>query len=118
MSTLDLVYVLDVLNAMSDAELAMRDLYKVCAEKYPHNEKFWNKISEAEDKHCQNMIKMTGIVSLNHEEFILGRRTYEVGIRTFIKGIKSIMEGIEKGKTTEQKTLYLTRDLETSILES
>ncbi len=118
MPTLDLIYVLNVLNAMADAEVALRDLYKACAEKYPHNGDFWNEISEAEDKHSLNMIKMTGVVSLKHEEFILGRHTHEVAIRTFIKGINSTKNRVISGELDQKKSLYLIKDIEKSILES
>ena len=118
MPTLDLIYVLDVLNAMADAEVALRDLYKVCAEKYPGNADFWNEISEAEDRHSLNMIRMTGVVSLNHEEFIVGRHTHEAGIRTFIRGINSTKNRLMSGELDQKKSLYLSKDMERSLLES
>ena len=94
MPTLDLAYVLDVLNAMSDVEVTLRDLYKTCAEKWPQNKDFWNDISKAEERHSLNMIRMTGIVSLKHEKFSLNRPSNEVAIRTFIKGINSTRKRI------------------------
>lgn len=118
MPSLDLVYVLDVLNAMADAESALRDLYKACAEKYPGNADFWNDISEAEDRHSLNMIRMTGIVSLKHEKFSLNRPSNEVAIRTFIKGINATKDKVLSGAFEQKKALYIIKDMENSVLES
>ncbi len=118
MPTLDLIYVLDVLNAMSDVEVALRDLYKACAEKWPSNAAFWNEISEAEDRHSLNMIRMTGIVSSKHEKFSLNRPSNEVAIRNFIKSINNTKERVVKGELDQKKALYLIKDMERSVLES
>ncbi len=48
----------------------------------------------------------------------MGRPSNEVAIRTFIKGINATKDKIINGEIDEKKALYLTRDMEKSVLEA
>jgi hypothetical protein len=106
-----------VLNTMRKSELALADLYRTCGQIWPHDEYFWILLERGEVKHAQNMTKLMNIVLERPEAFEPGRSFKPAVIQTLISGIQQNVQKLKNKELTERKMLFISRDIEQSILE-
>jgi hypothetical protein len=106
-----------VFKQLADFELAIASLYRTCGERWAADREFWSLMEESEKKHAQNIHRMRNILLQRPQSFEMKRPVNPAAIRTSIAGIRGQMERIKSRELSEEKMLYIGRDLEQSILE-
>ncbi len=107
-----------LLNTMQSSELALADLYRTCGKVWPDDEYFWILLERCEVKHAQNINRLMKIVLEKPEAFEPGRPFKPAVIQTFISGIQQNIQKLKNKELNERKMLFISRDIEQSILES
>lgn len=118
LSDRDLRTMVDTLVAMEEMESAVSILYKECADKWPSNREFWNRLADEEMHHAENIEMMRTIISQKPREFEKGRPFNIVATRTAIQGIRHDTDQIKAGDIQEEKALHIALDIENSFIES
>jgi hypothetical protein len=110
--------VLPVMNDMANLELALAALYQACGERYPENGDFWLTIQRQEELHAQSIKGLADLVSTHPEEFKCGRPFNSAAIKTILSSVASHTDRVRKGQLSRQRALFLSRDIENSVLEA
>ncbi len=113
----DLKGILDILVHMEETELAVSELYALCANTWPLDSQFWKELSDEELEHKANIDTMRRIVSTKAEHFEKGRPFNIFAIQTMITGIRSNIEKLKKGELRENHAISIARDIEQSLIE-
>jgi hypothetical protein len=113
----ELKAVLEMMVSMKELELVLADFYKVCAERWKEDEKFWMVIQNQEIKHASNIEKMETMISQKPEIFERKIVLEDWGIKLIVSGIKTNIQKLKNNVFTKKQILYIARDIEESILE-
>lgn len=113
----DLKSILDTLAQMEELEQTVSDFYKLCAETWPTNFRFWMELSNEELRHKKNVAAMYRIVSDKPERFEKERPFNIFATQTTITGIRNNIESLKKGKISENNAISIARDIEQSFIE-
>jgi hypothetical protein len=105
------------LKLMAEFELTLAELYRTCSQIWPNNKDFWLLLERAEVKHSQNLTKITKMVMENPEAFELGRPFKPAAVQVAILGIQRSLQRLKNKEITEKNMLFISRDIEQSILE-
>lgn len=105
------------LKALEQAELAMGELYSVCAGIFPHQAEFWNDIAAQEMSHAAAVREMLRIFQEHPNEFRPGKPFSVIAINTCIRGIKEYTEQVKTGQIDAKRIFYIAADLEKSLFE-
>lgn len=108
----------DVIQLLINLELAMGEFYQTCSRRWPEDGPFWKAICEQELQHAAYLRKLSDSIAAQPETFALGRNVNHFAINTVISGIKKNTELVKSNALTKIKTLYVSRDMENSALES
>jgi hypothetical protein len=114
----DIKKVAETLASMMQYELALSDFYKHCADIWTEDQAFWHNLAHAEVRHAENMQKMLEIITKKQEKFDLGRSFNPIALNTAIAGLKDNASRLTARMFSLEKVLFLSRDIEQSILES
>ena len=110
--------IFDVLKNMEALERAVADLYLLCSQTGLFAKEFWADMGQAEIKHARIVSRMTELISKKPESFELNSQFKSAAIKTATSGIKWHMDRLKKNGMTEEKMLYIARDLELAVLEN
>ncbi len=110
--------VLNVMEAMGDLERAVADFYRACSAKWPEDRPFWSNLVDEEIRHAEFIGTMSARLRANPRLFETGRPFSLSAIRTVIDGIKGNRLKVERGEVSRKQVLFLSLDMEKSILES
>lgn len=106
------------LEMMADLEIVLSEFYICAGEMWKEDGAFWAGLAQAEVSHAEGIKKIIDILSRKPQEFELGRPINAVAINTAISGIKSNIEKLRKGQIDKKQILFISRDMEQSLLES
>jgi hypothetical protein len=109
--------IFDVLKNMEALERTVADLYLLCSRTRSFDKEFWNDMGQAEIKHARNINRMMELISKRPESYELNSHFRSAVIKTATSGIKWHLDRLKKNEMTEEKMLYIARDLEQAILE-
>jgi hypothetical protein len=109
--------IFDVLKNMEAFERTVAELYLSCSETGSFDKEFWTGMGEAEIKHARNIQRMMELISQKPESFELNAHFKSAAIKTATSGVQWNMDRLKKNGMTEEKMLYIARDLEQAILE-
>lgn len=109
---------LAVLAVMAEAEVAVGELYKVCAQKWPEDRGFWEYTANQEAEHAAAMKRMASLIEKSPDEYSAGRPFSPVAVQTFIRGVNTHRERIGRGEVPKRQAFFIARDIEQSILEN
>jgi len=118
MSIADIEKITQVLTSMMQYELALSHLYKQCADIWPEDQGFWQKLADAEVMHAENIQRMQEIITKKLEKFEAGRPFNLVALNTVMAGLKDNTDRLIARALPREKMLFMARDIENSILES
>jgi hypothetical protein len=107
-----------VLNGMAEYELALAELYLTCSQIWPDNKYFWILMERGEVKHAHYISKITEMVKEKPEVFELGRPFKPETIQVSISGVRWNLRRLKNKEITERNMLFISRDIEQSLLES
>jgi len=110
--------IFDVLKNMEALERIIADLYLSCSQTGSFDMEFWTDMGQAEIKHARNINRMVELISKKPESFELNSHFKSAAIKTATSGIQWHMDRLKKNGMTEEKMLYIARDLEQAILEN
>ena len=108
---------LDVMKTMAATERLIGDFYRICAEKWEEDRSFWFHIADEEEQHARYIERMAGIITEKPERFEIGRPFSQAAAQTVMNGIKENMKRLEQGSISRERLLFITRDMEHSIME-
>jgi len=108
---------LAVLTVMAEAEVALQELYKVCAQVWPEDQPFWEGIAAQEAEHAAAMKRMASLIEASPDDFIVGRTFNPVAVQTFIRGINTHRERFSRKEVPKRQALFIVRDIEQSLLD-
>lgn len=120
MKTHNINELLQILEAMRQAELAMSVLYKICAKKWGEDSEFWLNLSKDEIHHSEN-VKMLSIIiqekigtQVNFQPF----RPFTLNsVQSFISGTMDSAERVRHDKISKKSALAIALDVERSAIE-
>jgi len=107
-----------VLKNMEALERILSELYLSCSQIASFDKEFWTDMGQAERKHTDNIKRMMELISKKPESFELNSQFKSAAIKTATSGIQWHMDRLQKNGLTEEKMLYIARDLEQAILEN
>ncbi len=110
--------IVDILKIMEEFERTISELYDSCSQNRSYDQEFWADMREAESKHARNLNRMMELISRKPEGFTLDPQFRSAAIRTAIAGLRWHIQRFEKNEMTEDKMLFIARDLEQTILEN
>ncbi len=110
--------VLNLLEVLMEAELAVSEFYGACADTWDEDKDFWLHLVGEEKKHAENIKKMGAIISRMPDQFTAGRPITPIAVKTFISDLKNKTECCKNGEIQREKILFIARDIEKSIIES
>jgi rubrerythrin len=110
--------IFDVLKNMEALERAVADLYLLCSQTRLFAKEFWADMGQAEINHARIVSRMTELISKKPESFELNSQFKSAAIKTATSGIRWHMDRLKKNEMTEEKMLYIARDLELAVLEN
>ncbi len=110
--------IFDVLKNMEALESAVADLYLLCSQTGVFDREFWANMGQSEIKHAQIVGRMMELVSKKPEGFELNSQFKSAAIKTATSGIRWHMDRLKNNGMTEDKMLYIARDLELAVLEN
>jgi hypothetical protein len=108
---------IQILESLVEAELAMSELYDACAKAWPQDEIMWMNIVRDEIKHASYVGKMIELVNEHPEDIEMGRTFYVQAIQTFIKGNKETQQKVINTQLSELQLLTSVLSYEESIIE-
>jgi hypothetical protein len=110
--------IFDVLKNMEALERIVAELYLSCGQTASFDKEFWTDMGQAETKHARNIDRMVDLISKKPEGFELNSHFRSAAIKTATSGIQWHMGRLKKNEMTEEKMLYIARDLEQAVLEN
>lgn len=110
--------IFDVLKNMEAFERTVAELYLSCSQTGSFDKQFWTDMGQAEIKHARHISSMMELISKKPESFELNSHFRSAAIKTAMSGIQWHMDRLKKNGLTEEKMLYIARDLEQAILEN
>lgn len=106
------------LDMMAELEQILSEFYKCAGDLWEEDSEFWADLAQAEVSHAEHIRKMAGILNKKPQEFELGRPLNIAAINTAISGVKNNIQRLKKGELNKKQTLFISRDIEQSMLES
>jgi hypothetical protein len=106
------------LDMMAEFEQIISEFYKCAGDLWEEDSEFWAGLAQAEVTHAEHIRKMTGILNKKPQEFELGRPLNMVAINTAISGVRNNIQRLKNGEFNKKQTLFISRDIEQSIIES
>ena len=103
---------------MAELEGSISEFYKTCANIWAEEKEFWSGNTRDEIRHAANIKEMANILSRKPERFELGRPFNVFSLQTTISGVKGNIQKLKSGELTQDQALFLSLDMENSILES
>jgi len=103
---------------MEELELVLSEFYKFVGEKWPEDMEFWSGFGGAELSHAEYISKIRNLLNENPSEFEIGRPLTVQAINSVIAGVKNLIQRVGKGEYNQKQILFLSRDIEQSVLES
>lgn len=110
--------IFDVLKSMEALERTVADLYLLCSQTGLFDKEFWATMGQAEIKHARIVSRMMELISEKTGSFELNSQFKSAAIKTATSGIQWHMDRLKKNAMTEEKMLYIARDLEQAVLEN
>ena len=107
----------ETLNRLRDLELTIAELYRNCAEASGTDQDFWRAMERAEERHALNIVRLLDFLAQKPQGLTFGRRFQTAAIQTAIGGVRQNIRKIQDRGIRREKLLYLSRDLEQSLLE-
>lgn len=111
---------LEVLKAMSQFEIAISILYKICAQKWQEDTDFWLSLNEDEIKHSENVKKLASIIKdrIGSSSTFRYNRPFTLNsVHSFVNGVMEIVERVRNEDISKKKILAIALDIENSALE-
>lgn len=105
------------MNTMAAIERLIGDFYQECGEIWEEDRTFWMHIAAEEEKHAQYIERMAEIVALKPERFEIGRPFNQAAAQTVMAGIKKNLKRMKEGLITQERAMFITRDIEHSLME-
>lgn len=118
MSSADIKKITEVLEAMIQYELFLSDFYQHCADRWTEDQELWDNLVLAEIRHADNIKKMKDIIIKKQEGFAIGRPFNLIALNTAAAGLKDNTRRLTLGELSREKTLFIAKDIEQSVLES
>jgi rubrerythrin len=106
-----------VLAAMIEFESTLSDFYRQCAEKWTHEQAFWQDMAHAETGHAENIRKMQQLVLGKPQRYEWGRPFNPSALKTATSGLQENARRMAAGAFSLENALITSRDIEQSILE-
>ena len=113
----DLARTLEALKLMAEAEEAVGEFYRACANVPGEDRSFWLQTAGEEDTHKKSVQKMEEMISRNPENFSLRRPFNAAATRTFVSFIRQNTGALKQDKIPRGKLLFVAKDIERSLLE-
>ncbi len=114
----DVLHMVKTLEMMAEFELIISEFYQCAGDLWKEEHEFWTGLAQAEISHAAYIRKMARIVNKKPLEFETGRPLTTAAISTAISGVRKNIERLKNGELTKKHTLFISRDIEDSILES
>lgn len=113
----ELTGIIEVLKKMAMFEVAIAELYSVCAVTWKEESEFWLDIWKDEIRHAQYINHIIEIVSKRPENFQKGRPFNVFSVETTVADIRKKIEKVKSGEITKGAFLFVASDLEKGYLE-
>jgi len=114
----DLERTLATFGTLSEFELALADMYRACALRWPRDPTCWEKLIEAEEGHAGSVKRLAGLVASRSLDFCPGRPLTSAAVERQVDYVHHRTHEYTEGLVSERQALLAIRDLEHSILES
>lgn len=111
---------LELMKVMSQFEITISILYKICSQKWCEDADFWLSLNKDEIKHSENVKKMAGIIKnrLGPQATYLHHRHFTINsVQSAIKNVMQTIERVKKEDISPQRILAIAWDIENSALE-
>jgi hypothetical protein len=108
---------LEALGLMAEAEGAVGEFYRACADLSPMDRSFWLRMAGEEDAHRKSIQTIADMISRSPEKFSPGRPFTPPAARTFLSFVRRYTAGLRKEEIPREKLFFIARDLERSLLE-
>lgn len=109
--------IIEVLKKMAMFEVAIAELYSLCAATWKEDCEFWLDIWKDEVRHTQFINRIIEIISKAPERFEKGRPFNVFTLETTVSHIRDKIEKIKKGELEKNTLLFIVSDLEKGYLE-
>lgn len=106
-----------VLNKLYELETSMAEFYNACYEKWPVYD-VWNELSAQERSHANVIEKIKDFISGESGYIEINRNFRVAAIDTVKDFVDSNMNRLKKDELSVKKALFISKDIENSILES
>ncbi|MFH1367894.1 MAG: hypothetical protein ABII64_02080 [Elusimicrobiota bacterium] len=117
MGSMDLKNILATLQAMAEGEIAVCNLYRACAERWPEDRDILDTLIDDELKHSAYLKKIYEMVEKNPGKYEVGRSFNPVGVRTFISYVNQNTAKVKNGGLPRERMMNIALDIENSLLE-
>ena len=114
----DVLNMSKTLDMMAELEQILSEFYKCAGDLWEEDSEFWAGLARAEVFHAEHIRKIAGILNKKPQEFELGRPLNVVAINTAISGVRNNIQRLKKGELNKKQILFISRDIEQSMLES
>jgi hypothetical protein len=108
----------NMLEMLAELEGVISELYKTAGDLWEEDKDFWASLAQAESSHAEYIRKMAAILNRKPQEFEIGRPLAAAGIKTVISGVQNNIQKLKKGEINKKQILFISRDIEQSLLES
>jgi rubrerythrin len=113
----DLQAIHEILEMISEAELAMGEFYRACARVTRDDHDLWTILEEEEKKHHAMVRRISEMVSERPDHFRLGKPFSENALRTFVGWLRERTKRMSVGEVPAKAPLHVARDVEQSLIE-
>jgi hypothetical protein len=108
---------LEALRTLIRLELAVGELYKACARRWPEEEAMWLEVAHQESAHARTIERMMSLISRNPAQFVPAKTIRTAAINTIIAGIESTMDQVRSGRLVKRNAHAIAVDIENSVME-
>lgn len=108
----------NLFDVLAELEGFVSELYKTAGDLWEEDRDFWSALAQAEWSHAGYIRKMADILNMRPQEFEIGRSLTIAGIRTAISGVQNNIQRLKNGEMNKKQFLFISRDIEQSLLES
>jgi len=117
MSSQNLERVLPVMKVMEQVERTIANFYEVCAETFPLNREFWERLVEEETGHAEAVKELMRAAMENPDMCAIGDSSPLEALESFTARVNTNFEQLRMGHLSEEKALLVAYLMENTFIE-
>jgi len=117
MSSQNLETVLPVMKVMEQVERTIANFYAACAETFPPNREFWERLVEEETGHAEAVRELMRAATENPDMCAIGDSSPLEALDSFTARVNTNFEQLRMGHLSEEKALLVAYLIENTFVE-